>query len=54
MYKRLINLNLCAFQITDLRTISARHAERIMCIKLDRPNEIPQIFLEMFDDNALV
>lgn len=41
-------------KITDLRTISARHAERIMCIKLDRPNEIPQIFLEMFDDNALV
>ncbi|XP_041477287.1 thyroid hormone receptor beta-A-like [Lytechinus variegatus] len=41
-------------KITDLRTISARHAERIMCIKLDRPNEIPQIFLEMFDDNGLV
>ncbi|XP_072181257.1 thyroid hormone receptor alpha-like [Diadema setosum] len=41
-------------KITDLRTISARHAEHIMCIKLDRPNEIPQLFLEMFDDNALV
>ncbi|XP_072032988.1 thyroid hormone receptor beta-A-like [Amphiura filiformis] len=37
-------------KITDLRTISARHAERIMTIKLDRPQEIPQIFLEMFDD----
>ncbi|XP_070569753.1 thyroid hormone receptor beta-A-like isoform X1 [Ptychodera flava] len=37
-------------KITDLRTISARHAERIMCIKLDCPEDIPPLFMEMFDD----
>ncbi|XP_022102175.1 thyroid hormone receptor beta-A-like [Acanthaster planci] len=37
-------------KITDLRTISARHAERLLCVKLDKTQEIPQIFLEMFDD----
>ncbi|NP_001161669.1 thyroid hormone receptor [Saccoglossus kowalevskii] len=37
-------------KITDLRTISARHAERIMCIKLDSPEDIPPLFMEMFDD----
>ncbi|XP_038072414.1 thyroid hormone receptor alpha-like [Patiria miniata] len=37
-------------KITDLRTISARHAERLLCIKLDKSQEIPQLFLEMFDD----
>ncbi|XP_071792417.1 thyroid hormone receptor alpha-like [Asterias amurensis] len=37
-------------KITDLRTISARHAERVLCMKLDKSQEIPQMFLEMFDD----
>ncbi|XP_013406710.1 thyroid hormone receptor beta-A [Lingula anatina] len=37
-------------KVTDLRTISTRHAERVLCIKLDCPGEIPPLFLEMFDE----
>ncbi|KAJ8019508.1 Thyroid hormone receptor alpha-A [Holothuria leucospilota] len=36
--------------ITDLRTISARHTENIMRIKLDNYKDIPPIFVEMFRD----
>merc|ERR1719419_1580495 len=37
-------------KVTDLRTISTRHAERVLCIKLDSPGELPPLFLEMFDE----
>ncbi|XP_064646515.1 thyroid hormone receptor beta-like [Lineus longissimus] len=37
-------------KVTDLRTISTRHAERVLCIKLDCPGEIPPMFLEMFNE----
>ncbi|XP_071822277.1 thyroid hormone receptor beta-like isoform X1 [Apostichopus japonicus] len=37
-------------KITDLRTISGRHTENIMRIKLDNYKDIPPIFLEMFQD----
>ncbi len=37
-------------KVTDLRTISTRHAERVLCIKLDAPGDIPPLFLEMFDE----
>ncbi|ELT99607.1 hypothetical protein CAPTEDRAFT_167148 [Capitella teleta] len=39
-------------KVTDLRTISTRHAERVLCIKLDSPGELPPLFLEMFDEGA--
>ena len=37
-------------KVTDLRTISTRHAERVLCIKLDSPGDLPPLFLEMFDE----
>jgi len=37
-------------KVTDLRTISTRHAERVLCIKLDTPGHLPPLFLEMFDE----
>ncbi|XP_074663125.1 thyroid hormone receptor beta-A-like [Tubulanus polymorphus] len=37
-------------KVTDLRTISTRHAERMLCTKLDSTVEIPPMFLEMFID----
>ncbi|CAH1788891.1 unnamed protein product [Owenia fusiformis] len=39
-------------KVTDLRTISTRHAERVLCIKLDCPGNIPPLFLEMFDEGG--
>mgnify|MGYP001796431853 FL=1 len=36
--------------MTDLRTISTRHAERVLAVKLDKPTEIPPFFFEMFDE----
>ncbi len=39
-------------QVTDLRTISTRHAERVMCMKLESPGDIPPLFLEMFDEGV--
>ena len=39
-------------KVTDLRTISTRHAERVLCIKLDAPGDIPPLFLEMFDEGG--
>ena len=39
-------------KVTDLRTISTRHAERVLCIKLDSPGDIPPLFLEMFDEGG--
>lgn len=39
-------------KVTDLRTISTRHAERVLCIKLDNPGELPPLFLEMFDEDT--
>ena len=39
-------------KVTDLRTISTRHAERVLCIKLDSPRELPPLFLEMFDEGS--
>ena len=38
-------------KVTDLRTISTRHAERVLCIKLDAPQNLPPLFLEMFSEN---
>lgn len=37
-------------KVTDLRTISTRHAERVLCIRLDSSGEIPPLFLEMFKE----
>lgn len=37
-------------KVTDLRTISTRHAERVLAVKLDKPTEIPPFFFEMFDE----
>lgn len=33
-----------------MRTISTRHAERVLAVKLDKPAEIPHFFFEMFDE----
>ena len=33
-----------------MRTISTRHAERVLAVKLDKPAEIPPFFFEMFDE----
>lgn len=39
-------------KVTDLRTISTRYAERVLCIRLDSSGEIPPLFLEMFNENS--
>ena len=39
-------------KVTDLRTISTQHAQRVLCIKLDSPGDIPPLFLEMFDEGG--
>ena len=39
-------------KVTDLRSISTRHAERVLCIKLDSPDTLPPMFLEMFDEGG--
>ncbi|KAL3856025.1 hypothetical protein ACJMK2_015222, partial [Sinanodonta woodiana] len=33
-------------KVTDLRTISTRHAERVLCIRLDNSGEIPPLLFE--------
>lgn len=38
------------YQVTDLRTISTRHAERVLAVKLDKPTEIPAFVAEIFDE----
>ena len=37
-------------KVTDLRTISTRHAERVLCIRLDNSGEIPPLLLEVFNE----
>jgi hypothetical protein len=37
-------------KVTDLRTISTRHAERVLCIRLDNAGAIPQEFVDMFHE----
>ncbi|XP_060076185.1 thyroid hormone receptor beta-like [Ylistrum balloti] len=37
-------------KVTDLRTISTRHAERVLCIRLDHSNEIPPHLLDLFNE----
>ncbi|XP_041375002.1 thyroid hormone receptor beta-A-like [Gigantopelta aegis] len=39
-------------KVTDLRTISTRHAERVLCVRLDSTGEIPPLFLEMFGETG--
>ena len=39
-------------KVTDLRSISTRHAERVLCIKLDSPQSLPPLFLDMFDESG--
>lgn len=36
-------------KVTDLRTISTRHAERVLCIRLDHSGEVPNHLLNLFD-----
>ncbi|XP_046545593.1 thyroid hormone receptor beta-like [Haliotis rubra] len=38
-------------KVTDLRTISTRHAERVLCVRLESKGDIPPMFLEMFREN---
>ncbi|ESP03186.1 hypothetical protein LOTGIDRAFT_171663 [Lottia gigantea] len=39
-------------KVTDLRTISTRHAERVLCARIDSPAGIPPLFMEMFKENT--
>lgn len=39
-------------KVTDLRTISTKHAERVLCMKLDNSSDIPPLFLKMFEDGC--
>lgn len=37
-------------KVTDLRTISTRHAERVLCIRLDHQGDIPPQLLDLFNE----
>ncbi|XP_052237901.1 thyroid hormone receptor beta-like [Dreissena polymorpha] len=37
-------------KVTDLRSISTRHAERVLCIRLDNSGEVPPLLLEIFNE----
>jgi len=37
-------------KVTDLRTISTRHAERVLCIRLDHSGDIPPHLLDLFNE----
>ncbi|CAG2233551.1 NR1A2 [Mytilus edulis] len=39
-------------KVTDLRTISTRHAERVLCIRLDHSGDVPSHLLNLFDNNG--
>lgn len=36
-------------KVTDLRTISTRHAERVLCIRLDHSGDVPSHLLNLFN-----
>lgn len=37
-------------KVTDLRTISTQHAERVLCIRLDHSGDIPPHLLDLFNE----
>ena len=36
-------------KVTDLRTIAGRYGDRVLGVKLSNPEEIPPLFLDMFE-----